>query len=136
MMWECSGSGSYVKSSGASDFCSQLISLLAGDTVTDKSGELRQAKFYVLTSASYGEQSGWITDGSGLYGGRFTRAVIRAIGCAFPAGNWNGNNMPADSNKDKCITLTELANYVSGQCAGYSSVQRYGTGSRVLFWRP
>ena len=75
-------------------------------------GELRNSKFLVLTATTLNEESWEYADGgSDIWGGALTRAIAEATGCTFPAGSYKGS-IPADSDKNKKLTLKELYGYV------------------------
>ena len=104
-----------------------------------KYGELATSKFIVITAATTSESS-WdgSFDGSDYRQGRFTAAVIKGLGCKYPNGTYSGS-MPADSNGDKKITLSELYNYAYNTALNWGSTaqhaQYYGPDSEVLFSR-
>ena len=104
-----------------------------------KYGELATSKFIVITAATTSESS-WdgSFDGSDYRQGRFTAAVIKGLGCKYPNGTYSGS-MPADSNGDKKITLSELYKYAYNTALNWGSTaqhaQYYGPDSEVLFSR-
>lgn len=107
-----------------------------------KWGEFKQSKFIVITAASY-DQSSWDGryDGSGNYQGAFTAALVKGIGGTYPNGAYSGS-MPADSNKDKKLTLKEVYTYTYNLAYSWTNsggepqrAQYYGTDSTVLFTR-
>jgi len=108
----------------------------ASDTVP-KNGELRTSKFLVITAGTKNENTSDIGTGSGsnvLWGGLFTRYFVEGAGCSFPYGNL-GSSIPADSNSDKKITLTEMYNYTKARCAAYRKPQHvecYPAGSGAV----
>ncbi|MBQ1632904.1 MAG: leucine-rich repeat protein [Clostridia bacterium] len=110
-----------------------------GDTEagTARMGELRKSKFIVITAASaYRSSYEGKFDGSGYDQGAFTAAFIKGLGCSYPYGSYSGS-MPADTNKNKQITLYEIYNYAYEQAYRWTgqSAQYYGTDSEVLFRR-
>ncbi len=107
-----------------------------------KWGELKQSKFIVIAAASY-DQSSWDGkyDGSGNYQGAFTAALVKGVGGTYPNGAYSGS-MPADSNKDKKLTLKEVYTYTYNLAYSWTNgtgepqrAQYYGTDSAVLFTR-
>ena len=104
-----------------------------------KYGELATSKFIVITAATTSESS-WdgSFDGSDYRQGRFTAAVIKGLGCKYPNGTYSGS-MPADSNGDKKITLSELYKYAYNTALYWGSTaqhaQYYVPDSEVLFSR-
>jgi len=102
--------------------------------VAANAGEVRLAnRVYVLTAARHGEK-GW-TGGSKLTGPTswFVKWLTDGI----------GGNMPADTNKDKRVTLGELFTYVSGKSnttpvgseGEYQHVQVYPSNSDFAMFR-
>lgn len=83
-----------------------------------KAGELRQTKFYVITSSAY-EENSLTTQVDGVWGGLLTRGIANGTGCSFPAGVYSGA-MPADTNADNGISFFELASY----CKQYTGDQQ------------
>ena len=108
-----------------------------------KAGEFKQSKFVVIVAA-HSSQYSWDGrfDGSGYNQGAFTASIIKGMACTYPNGSYNGGNMPADSNKDKLVTLRELYDYAYTAAYNwtYSSgdpqrAQYYGTDGEILFRR-
>ncbi len=102
---------------------------------TDKStGDMRDKKFYVLAASRHREYS-WGTE-SGPYN-YFTKWLVDGVG--------SSSSSPADANKNRRITLTELFNYIKSVGDGhafydgysyyYQHVQRYPVGSSYELFR-
>ncbi len=104
-----------------------------------KYGELANKKFIVITAASKTETSAdGAYDGSGYRQGKFTASIIKGMGCKYPKGAYSGS-MPADSNGDKKVTLSEIFNYAYNNALKWGNAvqhaQYYGPSSEVLFSR-
>lgn len=70
--------------------------------------------------------------------GHFTRGIIEGIGCNTSGYYTTGNPVPADSNGDWLITLSEIYNKAYSIALSMNPDQHamsYGTGSTVIFRR-
>ena len=116
-------------------------------TRSTRAGELANSKFIVLTAAA-GNQYGWHGSFYGPFSGKYypqhalNAAIMKGIGATYPNGNYSGS-MPADTNKDKLITLKELYTYAYNNVynwtknldGGPARVQYYGPENEVIFRR-
>ena len=114
-------------------FTAQDTTLPLSDDAVFDIGELAKSKFVVFTGASKTQTSGE-TSGQGL----FTTAFVTGGGCTYGSSTYNGS-MPADSNKDKRLSVAEIGSYSRSEVNKKSStqtVQYYAANtSEVLFWR-
>ena len=114
-------------------FTAQDTTVLLSDDAVFDVGELAKSKFVVFTGASKMQTSGE-TSGQGL----FTTAFVTGGGCTYGSSTYNGS-MPADSNKDKRLSVAEIGSYSRSEVNKKSStqtVQYYAANtSEVLFWR-
>ena len=114
-------------------FTAQDTTLPLSDDAVFDIGELATSKFVVITGASKMQTSGEIS-GQGL----FTTAFVTGGGCTYGSSTYNGS-MPADSNKDKRLSVAEIGSYSRSEVNKKSStqtVQYYAANtSEVLFWR-
>lgn len=76
----------------------------------EKYGELRSAKFLVLTASKENEVS--YNSRYNPIGGALTKGVVQGAGCSFPSGSFSGS-IRADSNGDRRVSLNELHTYAS-----------------------
>ena len=147
-------SGNAVRSENANDhldaFNNDVIDVFSGYEFEDEEneaevqtgtryGELKQSKFTVLTAASYLQpsQEGVLNDENSTHCGVFSYFLVRGLGCNYTDGKYTGS-MPADTDSNSKVTLSELYNYISSgvSSSGYSqSTQYYGKLSTVLFAR-
>ena len=106
--------------------------VLSDDAVFD-SGELAKSKFVVITACGKNQSSGEINKK-----GLFTTAFVTGGGCKYGSSTYTGS-MPADTNKDKKLTVNEIASYARSEVKKKDSsqtVQYYASNtSEVLFWR-
>ena len=98
-------------------------------------GAMRQSRFYVLAASRHHELS-WGSESKGY--NYFTKWLTEGVGTS--------GNMPADTNNDGVVTLTELFNYIKqyntygikssddGKIY-YQHVQRYPVGSQYPLFR-
>lgn len=93
------------------------------DGGSTRSGELKQSRFHVLTGSAYEENSQTVYSG-GVWGGILTRGFASGLGSGYPGGNYSGS-MPADSNLDCKICMSEIASYCREYAAAYQNVQSY-----------
>ena len=100
-------------------------------------GEFRQSKFIVITAATaYASSYEGKFDGSGYSQGAFTAALIKGLGCRYADGAYTGS-MPADTNKNKQVTLYEIYDYAYNQAYNWTRqrAKYYGPNDEVLFRR-
>lgn len=106
--------------------------VLSDDEVFD-SGELATSKFVVITACSKSQNSGEVS-GQGL----FTTAFVTGGGCKYGSSTYTGS-MPADTNKDKKLSVWEITAYAKAEVQKRNSaqtVQFYAANiSEILFWR-
>ena len=145
-------SGNAVRSENANDqldaFNNDVIDVFSGYEFEDEEneteaqtgtryGELKQSKFTVLTAASYLQTSQEGVLNNGTHCGVFSYFLVRGLGCYYTDGEYTGS-MPADTDSNSKVTLSELYNYISSgvSSSGFSqSTQYYGKLSTVLFTR-
>ncbi len=101
----------------------------------EKTGELRQGKFTVLTACEYRD----LGDNHEFPEGRcstFSYYLFKSAGVTFKSGAYSGS-MPADSNGDGQLTLGEIYPWVYSEVVHSSGqkVQKYGDYSTVFFTR-
>ena len=101
----------------------------------EKTGELRQRKFSVLTACEYK----YLSENRNYPEGRcstFSYYLFKAAGAVFPTGAYAGS-MPADGNGDGQLTLGELYAWVYAEVleTANQKVQKYGSDSTVFFIR-
>ena len=106
----------------------------SGDSANG-TGAMRQSRFYVLAASRHHELS-WGSESKGY--NYFTKWLTEGVGTS--------GNMPADTNNDGVVTLTELFNYIKqyntygikssddGKIY-YQHVQRYPVGSQYPLFR-
>ena len=113
------------------------IDVFAGADSADtrsKNGELRTNKFLVITGGTKNEETSDISMDGKVWGGLFARSFVEGAGCNFPYGVAR-STIPADTNSDKKLTLTEMYNYTKAKCAAYKKpqhVQCYPAGSNAV----
>ena len=109
---ESCGAGSAIYQNGKQidDFDPELFTQQAVDAFAaaekgevPNTGELRKSRYYVLAAAKHRQES-WGHE-SGDAGNFFTDWLIEGIG--------SSGTMPADTNKDKVVTLNELYQYIA-----------------------
>lgn len=99
-----------------------------------KTGELRQTKFHVITGSAY-EENSLSLQINGVWGGALTRGVAHGTGCSFPGGVYSGA-MPADTNSDNSIGFGELADSCKEFASGWQHVMSYSASpDYVIFIR-
>ena len=106
---------------GAGDidaFVDGFIRAFKNPSVISNAAEFRDEKYIVLVAAGYNEESKegpstrydwgkWTWENQG----KFTAALIKGMGCDFFEGTYSGKT-PADSDKNKCVSVIELYNYI------------------------
>ncbi len=100
-------------------------------------GEFRKSKFIVITAATaYRSSYEGKFDGTGYYQGAFTAALIKGMGCKYLTGSYTGS-MPADTNKNKQVTLYEIYSYAQNQAYNWTrqTARYFGPDNEVLFRR-
>ncbi|MCR4876208.1 MAG: Ig-like domain-containing protein, partial [Clostridiales bacterium] len=103
----------------------------------NSTGDLRDKKFYVLAAARHHEMSWGMESMYGEPYNYFTKWLVEGVGTA--------SQSPADTDKNRRITLTELFNYISrvgdsypfesAEETYYQHVQRYPVGSTYQLFR-
>ena len=139
-------SGAAISTKGIKEIQSELkafnnaaISAFSGYTtkpteteLNNKAGELATSKYIVITACRYAE-----TSMESSSNGYFTKALLDGVGCSNTGAVYT-TSMPADSNKDSLVTLSEIFNYTYNKALSWNDEQHamcYGPGSTVLFRR-
>lgn len=104
---DCCGSGALInRSSSASDsFDNAIMTAFSETELVARSGELCNSKFQVLTACSKGQVS-YEYNKRGV----FTERLIKGLGFHYATGS-KKSKAPADTNKNKSVTLAECWNY-------------------------
>ena len=91
---------------------------LVSDDLSANAGELAQSKFIVFTATKFSETGIQVTrtwsSGDQEFYGIFTRAFVEGCGGSYPSGSYVGY-MPADTNGDSKLTVSEIHNYAHNQ---------------------
>jgi hypothetical protein len=132
----CGSGGTVYNANGSGDsigFEQGFMNAFSGYVMSDdeelesNTGELRQDRFLVLTSSAHEKSSYniYITKKEGKaiwhYGSAFCYSIVTGMGCSFPDGKYSGK-MPADSNGDKKLTLSELHSYINSSTKKMKSI--------------
>ena len=115
--------GAKAAKDGAELFNSNVISAFnSAEAEVSKAGPMSNSKFKVLTACSQYELS-WASQSSSF----FTSSLVKGVG--FTYGGSRLSKAPADSNRDKKLTLKECYNYTKKQCGRRQHVQCYPSSS-------
>ena len=150
---ECCGSGSYVYDGesplswqGSGEAFNRAVADAFGDrqfSALPRTGDLRGAKFTVMTTCEHGDWGKEIPLSGKVHCGALTYSLVKAMGCGFPDGGYTGKT-PADLNGDGAVTLEEAfakaAEIYEAELKSLSDeitqvFQRFGDGKTVLFRR-
>ncbi len=98
---------------------------LSSEGITPKNGELIQEKFIVLSACAENQESVELSasiDGENFSCGLMTYALVRALGCSYPGGNYGGV-FYGDRNSNHQLSLSEAVNYITSWISNQK--QRY-----------
>lgn len=115
--------GAKAAKDGAELFNSNVITAFnSAEAEVSKAGPMSNSKFKVLTACSQNEFS-WASQ----YSSFFSASLVKGVG--FTYGGSRLSKAPADTNKDKKLTLKECYNYTRKQCGNRQHVQCYPSNS-------
>lgn len=100
----------------------------------NRSKDMANAKFYVLTASSYEENSRSIMVDN-VWGGVFTRGITESTGYDFNTHCWSGK-MYGDTDENGILTLQECYQYAASFSQSYQNAQVYPKNSTFeLFFK-
>lgn len=103
---DCCGSGELInRSASTGSFNNAIITAFSETELVARSGELCNSKFQVLTACSKRQYSYEYNQR-----GVFTERLIKGLGFNYATGS-KKSKAPADTNKNKSLTLAECWNY-------------------------
>lgn len=115
--------GAKAAKDGAELFNSNVITAFnSAEAEVSKAGPMSNSKFKVLTACSQYELS-WASQ----YSSFFSASLVKGVGFTYSGSRLS--KAPADSNKDKRLTLKECYNYTKKQCGTRQHVQCYPSSS-------